>query len=1180
MQALATLEQLTRGVRVQGIAPSGPVTVIDAEWIGSDVVNLTYEDQAGAVDRELVYRASEPGIALEGSGRPWSLDADPALFTLVAEAKRIELAYLFDPYLATQTSDIDPLPHQVEAVYREMLQRQPLRFLLADDPGAGKTIMAGLLIKELIVRGDLDRCLVVAPGSLVEQWQDELGEKFGLEFDLLTRDMIEASRTANPLAERPLLIARLDMLARDDELLQRLAQTEWDLVVVDEAHKMSATYLGGKAGEVKETKRYKLGRQLEQVARHFLLMTATPHNGKPEDFQLFMALIDADRFAGKYRKGAHSAEPPRDMMRRMVKEKMLRFDGTKLFPERVAETAGYALSEGERDLYERVTAYVREGMNRADRLKAEGEGRRSAVVGFALMILQRRLASSPAAILRSIQRRRARLSDRLEEARLAKSGIQAGDQLSLADAPAGYRLEDFEDFDADEILDSEVEDLEEVVVDEATAARTVAELEAEIVDLADLEDRAQRLYSSGDDRKWEELASLLQNTPEMFDEHGRLKKLIVFTEHRDTLDYLVARLGRLLGRPEAVVAIHGGIRREDRRKVQDRFTQDAQVSILVATDAAGEGLNLQRAHLMVNYDLPWNPNRIEQRFGRIHRIGQTQTCRLWNLVANETREGLVFDRLLTKLEEQRKALGGQVFDVLGEAFSDRPLRDLLVESIRSEDPAREQLRMLAVIDSTVKDRTRELIDAQSLLTDVLAPAGIDEIRDQMERARARKLQPSFVRRFFLDAFGRLGGATTRRESERREVSRVPVALRQWDSSHSRGRLLRDYERICFERELIHVPGKPQADLLAPGHPLLEATVGALLHRHGALLQQGSILIDPNDFGETPRVLVFMEHEIVDGTSLPNGKRRVVSKRFEYVEITEDGDAADAGHHPYVDYKLPSESDLELISPLADAEWVRTQLEETAVRHAIEHNAPKHLAETEARIHDRIDRTLAAVEHRLSEEIRHWNTQVLKLKDQELAGKKNARLNSARARQRADEAAERLERREKELAQQRKLSARQPRVAGGALVVPAGLLARLGGAEISTHARDTIRTDKLAVAAVLQAERDLGRNPTEMPHNNKGYDIQSRSADNHLLFIEVKGRVEGASDFTVTASEILCGLNVAEHHILALVEVADDDSTRVGYLYDPFTDRAPEPGMGEHDRRLDWAQYWGLAKDPH
>ena len=1166
----ARLEELVKGARVRGVAPSGAVTVIDAEWVGAGTVNLTYEDEQGRVDRELIYRSGEDGLEIAEGGRTWSLDADPALFVLAAEAVRIRLAYLFDPYLAAETSDIDPLPHQIEAVYNEMLPRRPLRFLLADDPGAGKTIMAGLLVKELEVRGDLDRCLVVAPGGLVEQWQDELGEKFGLEFDLLTREMVEASRTGNPMAERPRLIARLDMLARDDDLVARLARTEWDLVVVDEAHKMSATHYGA---EVRETKRYRLGRRLEEVARHFLLMTATPHNGKPEDFQLFMALLDGDRFAGKFRKGTHGDEPPRDLMRRMIKEDLLRFDGTRLFPERAAYTAKYPLSPAEADLYEQVTAYVRDGMNRAERLRAEGDGRRSAVVGFALTILQRRLASSPRAILRSLERRRARLSERLKEAEFLRRAPVA---------PANYRLADFEDFDPDELLASEAEELEEEVVDEATAARTTEELKAEIDELGRLERLAGEVLATGEDRKWEELARLLDDTPEMLDEAGRLRKLIVFTEHRDTLEYLVGKLRRRLGRPGAVVSIHGGVRREDRRKVQDRFMQDAETVVLVATDAAGEGLNLQRAHLMVNYDLPWNPNRIEQRFGRIHRIGQTEPCRLWNLVAADTREGLVFERLLEKLEEQRQALGGKVFDVLGEAFSDKSLRSLLIAAITAEEPEYQQSRMRAVIDVHVGDRMRELIDAQSLLSDVLAPAGVEAIRDQMERARARKVQPSFVRRFFLDAFDRLGGRTARREAGRYEVTRVPGALQDWDAAAARGRLLRRYERVCFDRERISEPGKPTADLISPGHPLLEAVSGALLHRHGPLLEQGAVLIDPEDWGDSPRVLVLMEHEITDGTAGPDGRRRVVSKRFEYVEITEGGEVSDAGHHPYVDYKIPDPDELAALAPVAAADWVRASLDEVAVRHASEHNVPGHLAEVQARVHDRIDRTLAAVDQRLTEEIRYWDARALQLKDQELAGRSNDRLNSARARRRADEAEQRLERRRGELAGQRKLSVRPPRVVGGALVAPAGLVARLTGAEPEppSRAADTVRTERLAVAAVMAAERALGRSPVELARNNKGYDLETRAADGRLMFIEVKGRVAGADDFTVTASEILYGRNNADRHVLALVEIADDDSTTARYLYDPFTERAPEPGIGEHDRRLDWTKYWTLASEPH
>lgn len=1183
---MARLEDLTKGARVLGVAPSGAVTVIDATWVGSDAVALTYEDDNGNLRRDVVYRSNEPGLSLVGDGRPWSFDADPALFTLVAEAKRISLAYLFDPYLATYSSDVEVLPHQIEAVYEEMLKKLPLRFLLADDPGAGKTIMAGLLIKELIVRGDLDSCLIVVPGSLAEQWQDELGEKFALEFDLLTRGMVEDTRSGNPLAEKPWLIARLDMLARDESLQDQLKRTEWDLVVADEAHKMSATFQGF---NVAETKRYKLGRILGDVARHLLLMTATPHNGKPEDFGLFMALLDGDRFAGKYRRGAHSSEPPKDMMRRRVKEDLLRFDGTLLFPEREATTAKYKLSSSEMALYEQVTDYVRNGMNRANQLRREGQGRRSAAVGFALTVLQRRLASSPRAILRSLERRRERLSARVAEAESERAQREPalGSDIEIevfGSLPKGFHWLDFDDlgsmgFDTDDLLSSELEEGEDKIADEATAARTIAELKAEISDLDRLVQQAQVVYSAGDDRKWDELSNLLQNTPEMLDSDGRTKKLIIFTEHRDTLDYLSERLERLLGRTNEVVSIHGGVRREDRRWAQEQFTQDDKVRILLATDAAGEGLNLQRAHLMVNYDLPWNPNRIEQRFGRIHRIGQTEVCRLWNLVAEGTREGQVFDRLLEKLEEQRKALGGKVFDVLGEAFSDKPLRDLLIESITAEDPRAQSLRMAAVIDETVGHRMGQLIEEQSLLNDDFNVASVSELRVQMERARAMRLQPSFIRRFFLDALKELGGKATRREMNRFQVSRVPAALRNWSSGRG-GQLLSRYERICFDRDQVAVAGCPVADLVSPGHPLLDATIGALWERHGSLLQQGTILVDPNDPGERPRVLVLLEHEIVDGTAGNDGQRQVVSRRFEYVEITEDGEIADAGRHPYLDCRIPDASEWDLLLPLTCADWVRDTLVRKALEHAITHNVVHHLGEVEARVHDRVDQTLEKVKQRLHAEIDYWDNEGLRLKNDELDGKPNASANAARARRRSKEAEDRLERREAELARQRKLAPLSPRLVGGAFIVPDGLLRAVSGeATPPDQAIDTARSDRLAVDAVLATERGLGRTPTEMPHNNKGYDIETLGEGDHLMFIEVKGRVRGSRDFSITPSEIICALNNTDRHILALVEVAEDDSTDVRYLYDPFTSREHEPSRAEHKRTLDWSTYRNLAERP-
>ena len=703
---MARLEDLKQGANVNGILPNQQVTVVNVSWFGTSVIELTYRDASGNLGSQLVYRDNESELEIVTAGRPWSFDGDGEKFRLVSEAYRIQLAHLFDPRLAVHTSDVDPLPHQITAVYEEMLPRQPLRYLLADDPGAGKTIMTGLYLKELLVRGDLKRCLIICPGSLVEQWQDELYRRFHFRFEILTREMIEAAHTGNPFEERNLLICRLDQLSRNEDIQAKLELTDWDIIVCDEAHKMSASFSGG---EVHATKRYRLGQLVGKLARHFLLLTATPHNGKEEDFQLFLALLDSDRFEGRFRDGVHLVDTS-DLMRRMVKEKLLKFDGTPLFPERRAYTINYTLSVLEAQLYHDVTEYVREEMNRAERL----DGDRGNVVGFALTILQRRLASSPEAIYRSIERRRERLESRLREEQVLQRGSEA--RIDMAHDIAASMYDDDDDLPAEEL-----EATEEVVVDRASAARTIVELQAEIRTLHNLEKLAKEVRRSNTDRKWEELSNLLQGrsgahaSAELFAPGGSRRKLIIFTEHRDTLNYLADRIRTLIGRQEAIVTIHGGIGREERRKTQEEFTQDPDVQILVATDAAGEGINLQRAHLMVNYDLPWNPNRVEQRFGRIHRIGQTEVCHLWNLVASETREGDVFHTLLRKLEQQRESLGGAVFDVLGKCFTDTPLRSLLMEAIRYGDQPEVRARLTQNIDSALdQEHLRELIEESAL----------------------------------------------------------------------------------------------------------------------------------------------------------------------------------------------------------------------------------------------------------------------------------------------------------------------------------------------------------------------------------------------------------------------------------------------------------------------------------
>lgn len=1110
---------------VVGIVPSGPVDLVAVDQPLGETRKVVYRTAAGQLGEQILMRANEPALTLNELPRT-PFDADPEEFKLAAEAVRIQSAALIDPMLAVTSSDLEPLPHQIDAVYGHMLDRVPLRFLLADDPGAGKTIMAGLYIKELLLRGDLARCLIVVPGGLVDQWQNELREKFALRFEVLGTDMINGTpRGANVFVEHPRLIARMDQVSRSGHLMAALADCTWDVVVVDEAHRMSAHFYGRK---VETTKRYNLGQLLGETAHHLLLMTATPHTGKEADFQLFLALLDTDRFEGRYR-----ADDPRTtadgLMLRRVKEELLTFTGTPLFPMRMAYTVPYELSELEYELYKKVTEYVRQEFNRADQLeKARGN-----TVGFALTVLQRRLASSPEAILRSLQRRQQRLAERLEQAVARPKSLAGGvDAVDLNDA--------YDDFP-----EPEQEVLEEEVVDAATAARSAEELRYEIGVLTDLVEAAERVYRAGTDRKWAELSALLSGHPEMSDRNGQ-RKLIIFTEHRDTLNYLRERVARQLGNSSAVVSIHGGMAREARQAAQRRFTDAPGCVVLVATDAAGEGLNLQRAHLMVNYDLPWNPNRIEQRFGRIHRIGQKQMCHLWNLVAANTREGEVFQRLLAKLEEQNAALDGKVFDVLGEAFEGQPLHQLLIQAVRRGDDPKVRDHLERVIDERIGETAVKLLHERALHHDVLAAADVERVSVDLEEARAGRLQPHYVEGFFRDAFVRAGGRMTEREPNRFQIVDVPSAVREFRSAAAPIRLR--YERVCFDHAVTRHGASPVAELLAPGHPLLDGVVRYTIEQYGSALERGTVLIDRLDLGEDLRMLVAVDQEIVDGTDRP------VARRFAYVELWPDGRHR-SGSAPFLDYAIPDQQEWEVAARLARQGWpamARTVAEGWATGQDL----PDWYALVSERRRELVYRTRSLVEERLNREITHGLTEVARL-DSAVTQDRGTREKRRVQEQRVVDLRRRLANRLSELDKQAHTQARPPAVLAIALVVPQGLLDRVTGRRhqpVQHYSATLAEVERRAIERVMREERRLGRKPQIMVHNNPGYDIRSRDPQGYLVYIEVKGRKAGSDTFFVTNREIRTGQN-ADHYRLALVgvDLADPNGDDVRYLHDPFAE---------------------------
>ncbi len=1133
------LEELKPGLRIDGLIPAEVITVIAAQWHGTDALELTYKNSAGGLGQQVVFRKDQDKLSIAQSGSR-AFDAAASDFKLVAEAQRISLAGLFDPMLAVATSDVQPLPHQIRAVYGELLPRTPLRFLLADDPGAGKTIMAGLYIKELLLRDDVKQCLIIAPGGLVEQWQDELFFKFGLRFDLLTNQLIDAQVNFNVFETNPLLIARMDQLSRNEQLQAQLKETEWDLIIVDEAHRMGAHYFGG---ELRKTKRFQLGEMLGQITRHLLLMTATPHSGKEEDFQLFLTLLDRDRFEGKQKKSADVS----GIMRRMVKEDLLTFEGKKLFPERIAETVPYELTALEYDLYEDVTNYVREGMNRAERIG----GKRKNTVGFALTVLQRRLASSPEAIYKSLVRRTERLERKKQE---ILNGTYREVEPDI----------DLSEIDDDEFNAEEIEAAEEELLDAATAAQTVEELNAELIELGELVKTARLVREAGTDRKWTELSTILQDNALVTDANGRPRKFIIFTEHRDTLDYLQGKIGSLLGKPDAVRAIHGGVRRAERRQITEEFTKNRDCQILLATDAAGEGLNLQAAHLMVNYDLPWNPNRIEQRFGRVHRIGQEEVCRLWNLVASNTREGEVFTRLLEKLDQMRETYGGKVFDVLGEAFTETPLRNLLLDAIQYGERPDVKAKMHEVIDASVGDGLKDLLDERALASDHLADADLHALRAAMDEARARRLQPHYIELAFKAAFTKLGGRIVKREQGRYEIANVPQHIR----SAGAGPIATKYDRVTFDLSHVQPDDLTRADLLAPGHPLHDAVMSEAIRNFGGALNQGTVLVSSTL--EEPQLLVGVVEEVADATG------ESVARRFGYAYVDSFGTVSPAGPAPYLDC---------VAAPAGPATYAARRLawlgeaEDKATSWIIANQLPEYLAEVQPRRLNELTKARDLVTKRLSAESERLLLDAAVASEKEQKGEK-PKESSDSLNRKAVELDSRLRKRLALLDQQQLMSTKPPHIVTAALVLPIGTLEGEIPATAPIHAKETKAVERRGIDLVLARERELGRKPVEQAFNNKGFDILSTDANGDTYRIEVKARIEGSKDFFVTHNEVMTGKNAVPRYRLALVRVdqrgAQHDEVR--YLGDPFatTDLGDFEATGI---RGDWAKTWAKGSAP-
>ncbi|MBW7874858.1 MAG: DUF3883 domain-containing protein [Candidatus Cloacimonetes bacterium] len=1111
---MANIEELKQGVRISGLIPNQIVTIQSVEDFGPSL-QVTYREASGRLDEAIL---SSEQIASLVVVQQHQLHFDVSVaddFLLAAEATRIRHGVQSDPFLAVHGSKIEPLPHQISAVYEYMLEQNPLRFLLADDPGAGKTIMAGLLIRELSLRGAVERCLIVPPGSLVEQWQEELENCFGMKFEILTPDSLRQHRE-EVFQIYPRMIARLDMLKRNEEILGWISKNSWDLIICDEAHRMAATAYGN---EVQKTRRYMLGEVLSRASRHFVLMTATPHNGKDLDFRLFLSLLDPDRYAGLYR----SKDPIRlnsDFFRRMMKEELIRFDGTSLFPKRLSKVSCYDLSDSELSLYREITFYVQTEMNRAQRL----ESSKRVNVTFAMIILQRRLASSTAAILKSLQNRKGRLESQLENF-LSGKITETSDFLDVET--------DWDEFEEDCSIE-EWENISEIS-SSITAAQNIEELKKEIQTVDLLLQKAVEIRNLGCDAKWKQLQEVLQ-FPELIRD-GKRQKLLIFSEFRDTLAFLHQELVSVFGYSSSVVSIHGGVSREERLRLLNEFRFNPEVIVLLANDAVGEGVNLQQCHLMINYDLPWNPNRLEQRFGRIHRIGQTKLCYQWNLIAHQTREGQVFKRMLEKLEIARKQLDGKVFDVLGQVFENNPLKDMILEALLAGEDAIRQNAVFKKLDSLMDtEKIREVLKAKAFASEVMDMSRLLKLREQMERARIQRLQPHNLRDFFLRSLKKLDLRFRIHADGSIHLIRIPAYL----SDFVQEKLPSSWDKITFDREIARQTA--ELSLISPGHSLFEAITAKVLSLGRAALEGGTILAMDDAKQNSPFLVCAVKMLVTDSDNL----QRPVFEELRWLIMDSSLVPKEAGTGILLDCRPLTE--VEQTVKDIDLDWVfQMDLSKVIATGAIQLFFDELQAKISQR-QERIEEQILEIRTRLNAEILHLSNRAEGFRDKVDQGEQSYLGLEKNARIEMERLEIRREQRISTLMRQKNLRVISPRLVTCALVIPSELLQDSSSSQNSWSTyEERRRIELMAMQAVIAKEIQLGNTPKDVSDQNLGYDIESKTTNGDLRFIEVKGHSPTRTEIHLTRNEALKARNSPDKWILALCLVDADHTREPAYI---------------------------------
>jgi len=1043
---------------------------------------------AGQVEQLVISAEREP------------LDGDATLFRLGVESQRLGLAYEYDPYFSLSIARVDPLPHQLEAVYEYFLKLPRIRFLLADDPGAGKTIMAGLLLKELKARGLVKRALIVTPANLTFQWQRELKDKFREQFEVINSDVLRTNYGQNPWQDRNQLITSVSWVSRIEDARESLLRSRWDLVIVDEAHKMAAY------AEDRKTLAYRLGEALSGMTDHLLLMTATPHKGDPENFCLFLSLLDKDVYGNveSLKQAMRQNEAP--FYLRRIKEALVTFPDPetgkvkRLFTKRKVNTADFQLDGEELDFYDALTRYVED----QSILASAEDSARGRAVGFTMAMLQRRMASTVYAVRRSLER----MKDRREK-------ILSDPEAHRKEQIERKLPEDFEDLTEEEQQDI-VAQLEDVVADVDPAA-----LRDEIAKLAKLVEQAKHLERRQIESKLTKLKSILTENGFFSDPK---KKLLVFTEHKDSLDFLAGdgRDGRPLGKLRewglTVTTIHGGMKIGDRDTPGSRIYAEREFretcQILVATEAAGEGINLQFCSEMVNYDIPWNPVRLEQRIGRIHRYGQEKTCVIFNFVASNTREGRVLGKLQLRLAEIRKELGtDQVFDVVGEVLPANEVERLFREMYaRRLDVNQVEERIVEKVDS----KAFRAITESALEGLAKKELNLSAIIGRSVEAKERRLVPEAIENFFVESSPVVGltPKATAEGSHTYRIGRTPRHLLPiGDRLEARfGRLGREYAKVCFDKQ--YLVKEPTLEWVTPGHPLFEVVRETVSESASDALRRGAVFYSLKH--KTEIALDVFAASIKDGRgntlhrrlfvveTLPSGEMTLRQPTI-FLDVTPASQAASSVKPTTLPVTTITPPDKQVVESFLVSEALTPWLEETQAQRAKEiQTVAKH-----------VEISLRALLHK-------ENLNLADLLERQQNGQTIQGIEGriSMSEQHLDDLNNRLETRRRELDMERHATIADISHIGRAVVVPHP---ERNAPDLAPMVRDD-EVEKRAIEVAIGFEEARGWVVEDVQKDNRGFDLISRRPHPEdpktfieVRFIEVKGRA-GVGEVFLSANE--------------------------------------------------------------